>query len=88
MPQWIMFQQANNVLSRRYTEKIASSLAREGVTTAIDTMNYLIKINSAWKTSTPTNIQINSKNVKLKEEEISDEELESILAAIESKKKD
>ena len=79
---------ANNVLSRRYTEKIASSLAREGVTTAIDTMNYLIKINSAWKTSTPTNTQTKGKNVKLKEEEISDEELESILAAIESKKKD
>lgn len=75
-----------NVLSRRYIEKIASSLARESVTTAIDTMNYLIKINSAWKTSKPSVIKTTSGDDKIKEEEISDEELESILALLEAKK--
>jgi len=79
---------ADNVLSRRYTEKIASSLAREGVTTAIDTMNYLIKINSAWKVAKPSTVKSVAKNDKVKETEISDEELEKILASIESKKKD
>lgn len=75
-----------NVLSRRYTEKIASSLARESVTTAIDTMNYLTKINSAWKTSKPSVIKTTGGDDKIKEEEISDEELESILALLEAKK--
>lgn len=77
---------ADNVLSRRYTEKIASSLARENVTTVIDTMNYLIRINSAWKTNAPSAIKSSEKAEKVKDAEISDEELENILAAIESKK--
>jgi len=34
----------NNVLSRAYSEKIAASLAREGLTTAVDAMNYLRRI--------------------------------------------
>ena len=33
----------NNILSRALCEKIGASLAREGVTTAIDAMNYLVK---------------------------------------------
>ena len=33
----------NNVLSRAYCEKVAASLAREGVETAIDAINYLRK---------------------------------------------
>ena len=33
----------NNVLSRAYCEKVAASLAREGVETTIDAMNYLRK---------------------------------------------
>lgn len=35
----------NNVLSRAYCEKVAASLAREGVMTTIDAMNYLRKSN-------------------------------------------
>lgn len=35
----------NNILSRPLTEKIAASLSREGVETAIDAMNYLKKVN-------------------------------------------
>ena len=39
----------NNILSKAYAEKIAASLAREGVTTAIDAMNYLKKIRKRGK---------------------------------------
>lgn len=36
----------NNVLSRAYVEKISASIAREGITSAHETMNYLKKVNS------------------------------------------
>ena len=39
----------NNVLSRAYCEKVAASLAREGVTSALDAMNYLKKISYSNK---------------------------------------
>ena len=39
----------NNVLSRPYCEKIAASLAREGITTTVDAMNYLKKITRRGK---------------------------------------
>lgn len=35
----------NNILSRSFCEKIGASLAREGVTTTIDAMNYLKKVS-------------------------------------------
>ncbi|MFA7032057.1 MAG: DnaD domain protein [Bacilli bacterium] len=34
----------NNILSRAYCEKVAASLAREGILTTIDAMNYLKKV--------------------------------------------
>ena len=37
----------DNVLSRAYAEKVAASLAREGVTTTLDAMNYLRKVNKS-----------------------------------------
>lgn len=43
----------NNILSRRYVEKIASSLAREKITTAYDAITYLTKRNKR-KTKTST----------------------------------
>lgn len=39
----------NNVLSRALCEKIAASLARESITTALDAMNYLKTISSGYK---------------------------------------
>ena len=39
----------NNVLSRPYCEKVAASLAREGITSTLDAMNYLKKISSSGK---------------------------------------
>ncbi len=43
----------NNVLSRAYSEKIAASLAREGITTAVDAMNYLRRIYRPKDKETP-----------------------------------
>ena len=42
-----------NVLSRYYAEKIAACLVREGVTTALDAMNYLRKTDKKGKTKKP-----------------------------------
>lgn len=39
----------NNVLSRPYCEKVAASLAREGISSTLDAMNYLKKISSGGK---------------------------------------
>lgn len=66
----------NNILSRSYVTKIAASIARENISSTIDTMNYLLKnINKRKKTTTTTNVEQNMK----KEETISDEELEDLL---------
>lgn len=82
---YVLFK-ADNVLSRKYIEKIASSLARENVTTVIDTMNYLNKINTGWKTSKSPLVKTTGGDNKIQAEEISDDELEKILASIEAKK--
>lgn len=42
----------NNILSKAYCEKIAASLAREGVTTTIDAMNYLKKVSRSKRRET------------------------------------
>ena len=42
----------NNILSRPLCEKIAASLAREGVTTTIDAMNYLKKVSKEQRKKT------------------------------------
>lgn len=69
----------NNVLSRAYTEKVAASLVREGIQTALDAMNYLKSINekskqkrSGVKTISP------KKNVEpeIKIEEVKNEEVD------------
>ena len=39
----------NNILSRALAEKIAASVAREGVETSVDTMNYLNKVTKPKK---------------------------------------
>jgi replication initiation and membrane attachment protein len=45
----------NNVFSRSLTEKIAASLAREGITTTIDTMEFLNKTSSKSSSKIPFN---------------------------------
>ena len=41
----------NNILSRSFCEKIGASLAREGITTTIDAMNYLKKVSRGQRNS-------------------------------------
>ena len=50
----------DNILSRPFMEKIAASLAREGVTTAIDAMNYLKKIRKRGKKKDTTSSSTSS----------------------------
>ena len=66
----------NNILSRSYVTKIAASIARENISSTIDTMNYLLKnINKRKKSTSVLKTEVNIK----KEEVISDEELDDLL---------
>ena len=66
----------SNILSRSYVTKIAASIARENISSTIDTMNYLLKnINKKKKTTAVTNTEVNVN----KEEIISDKELDDLL---------
>lgn len=53
-----------NVLSRPLCEKIAASLVREGITTALDAMNFLKKTNKIKKKES---VKINKEKPKTKE---------------------
>ena len=44
-----VLQVKDNTLPKNYVEKIAASLVREGVTTVIETLNYLNKTNKRAK---------------------------------------
>ena len=63
----------NNILSRSYVTKIAASIARENITSTIDTMNYLLKNQNKRKTTSTIQVKENKK------EEISDKELDDLL---------
>ena len=65
----------NNVLSKAYVTKVAASIARENISTTIDTMNYLLKNQNKRKTTTSTTKLVN----EVKQEEISDQELDDLL---------
>lgn len=70
----------NNVLSKNYAEKIASSLAREHVLTTVDAMNYLKKltVKSSKKKVAVANIEESS------ESGISLEEMNDLLNDLEA----
>ena len=74
----------SNVLSKNYAEKIAASLAREGVATTVDAMNYLKKLT--------VKSQSRKKVSKVKVEETSDDteisldEMNDLLNELEVKK--
>ena len=53
----------NNILSRALCEKIGASLAREGVSTTIDAMNYLTRVNkkTVKETSKSKSEEVNEK---------------------------
>lgn len=79
----------NNILSRNYCEKIASSLARQKVETTIDAMNYLNRQSS----SSITKKTLHSKNLNENKTEnkkkvlVSDDEMNEIFKMLDSKKK-
>ena len=68
----------NNVLSRAYCEKIAASLAREGITTVIDAMNYLKKVRKSSKKKPSPKSNIESKNDIIEKEETPTNEDEDV----------
>lgn len=75
----------NNILSRNYCEKIASSLARENCKTTVDAMNYLNKI--AIKTSKKKPSKVDSfVEEDQNDEDISLDELNILLEEVEVKK--
>ena len=51
----------NNILSKGLMEKIAGSLVREGITTALDAMNYLKAINEKGKQKKNSPVKITKK---------------------------
>ena len=53
---------ADNVLSRSYAEKVASSMVRENILTAVDAMNYLKKIEKKTRGRKSTTIIKEIKN--------------------------
>lgn len=86
----------NNVLSRNYCEKIASTLARENVKTTLDAMNCLNKINISTKNKIKKEKPVEeikeeaSETVKNEEKPtptISDEEMDELLKSLENLKK-
>lgn len=79
----------NNVLSTYSAEKVAASLSREGVQTAVDAMEYL-KNNYVKENKTKANKKSTTKVVSEKSEEvdnndISDEEFEELMKKFEDR---
>lgn len=72
----------NNILSKNYCEKIASSLAREKVVTAIDAMNFLNKMNvKSIKKAEPKKAKLIEDDEKA--EDISDDEMQALFDELE-----
>jgi replication initiation and membrane attachment protein len=92
-----VLQKNDNVLSKAYIEKVGGALAREGVKTALDAMDYLKKINEKFSGKrgpkgnggssdiTPEAPQV-SPSESLAPSEVSDEDVEKALADLYNKK--
>ena len=81
-------EKCNNTLNRKYCEKVASTLARENVKSAIDAMNYLNR-KGARKTVQDveeTKPKEEVKVVKKQRSKISDDEMNDLLADLDSQK--
>ena len=74
----------NNILSKNYCEKIAASLAREGVTTTVDAMNYLKKLTV--KAQPKKKVVARAKKEESDDSEISLDEMNDLLNELEVKK--
>lgn len=66
----------DNILSRAFSEKIAASLAREGIETTIDAMNYLKRVSRGGRKSTNSdNLEEKPANTAQKEQKSQEKEL-------------
>ena len=81
-----VLQMNNNVLSKYSVEKIASSISRENIETAIDAMDYLNKnytggkkSNGSSKKYTKKSDIVKSEESKASTEEVSEEEIDALL---------
>ena len=74
----------NNILSKNYCEKIAASLAREGVATTVDAMNYLKKLTV--KAQPKKKVVARAKKEESDDAEISLDEMNDLLNELEVKK--
>lgn len=83
----------NNILSKNYCEKIASSLAREGVDNALDAMNYLNSLNSIEKNkkntikSSDSETNVNNDTPSLEDDTISEDEIDEIFSKFDKQKR-
>ncbi len=87
-------EKCHNVLNKEFTDSVSASIAREGVYTVVDVMNYLCsnssKNKSNKKIDKPNNNDETSINIETDKnhnnEVISDDELMNMLKTIENKK--
>lgn len=84
-----VLQKLDNVLSRPFTEKIAASLARSSITTAIDAVNYLSKTDNRYSKEKSKTVIKPVENVIIdKENTTDDEEFKKALEEIEKLRKE
>ena len=87
--EWVL-RKNNNILSKNYCEKIAASLARSNVTTAVDAMNQLAKSSKKKIETVSKETIVEDKPAKrketVKEKDVSDDEINDILNMIDLKK--
>lgn len=75
----------NNILSKNYCEKVAASLAREKVVTAVDAMNYLNKMTVKSSKGKQKVAELD-KTEEVNDDEISLDEMNALLNEMEVKK--
>ena len=79
----------NNVLSTYSAEKVAASLSREGVQTAVDAMEYLknnyVKENKTKANKKSTTKVVSEKSEEVNNNDISDEEFEELMKKFEDR---
>ena len=86
-----VLQMNNNVLSRYSVEKIASSLVRENIVTAIDAMNYLNNNYTGGSKSKGSKVKTESRKEKIEEQttsesdNLTEESMEELLEIIKNR---
>ena len=80
----------NNILNEKFIDKVASGVAREQLSDALSTMNYLSKKKERKSSYKPYEVNKEKEEIKVvdsnPQEEISDEEMNSILDSFSKRK--